>query len=431
MIRSMPQLSRLSDRTAVERAMDEYDQIGDKAFLEKYGHDPNKGLVVIRNGERYDSKAIFGAAWGYQFPEEGPLAATDFSGGYATVVKYLERLGFKVIDLREENRPTLTSGRSYSWSDLGQLFDFRPAYLAVAGGMISRPAHDAVLLITHPGGAKSFDYNDYWDGGDLIYTGRGKHGHQLLDGANADVADNRRAILAFEQAGPSELTYLGRARCVEWWPDTGPDSTGEPRRIYRFRLRFDAAAEEGDWGPDRDPIPPAAPLRRSRPFDKHSPPSNYRTHSRRANPEETRALQEKATRAHHDLLVELVAVLERCRWTQIEEIPAAVDLWARPTNSDADRVIFEAKTISPRSTAARVRGALAQLLEYRFFWGDAHDQLCVVTNAPVPDERIRFLRTMGVDVMWFEGGVPVTRGASRNPSVAQLLADEPVAEVSK
>jgi hypothetical protein len=420
----MAQLSRLTDRTAVERAMDEYDSLGPDEFLARHKHEPNRGLVVLRNGHQYDSKAIFGVAWGYQFPEEGPLAATDFSGGYATVVKYLERLGFEVIDLRAANENEgLVRGHTYSWEELGRIFGFRPAYLSVAGGMISRPDQDAVLVITHPGGAKSFDYDDYWDGDDLIYTGRGKQGNQHLEGANADVADNRRSILGFEQAGPAELTYLGRARCVEWWPDTGSDSNGQTRRIYRFRLRFEATNEPQDRTLSESTREPAAPLRRARPFDKARPPSQYRAQSRRGDPEETRALQEKATRAHHDLLVELVTALEQRQWAEIEEIPAAVDLWARPEDSADTRVIFEAKTVSARSSAARLRGALGQLLEYRFFWGEPTDELCVVTSAAVPDERIRFLRAMGVDAIWFEGGRPVTRGASFNPTVAQLITD--------
>ena len=34
----------------------------------------------------------------------------------------------------------------------------------------------AVLLITHPGGGRSFDYEDRWEVDALVYTGRGKHG---------------------------------------------------------------------------------------------------------------------------------------------------------------------------------------------------------------------------------------------------------------
>src|SRR5262249_24651139 len=63
------------------------------------------------------------------------------------------------------------------------------------------PAHDAVMAITHPGGGKSFDDGSYWEGRDPVYTGRGQQGNQKLGGANLDIADNRRDILAFEESG--------------------------------------------------------------------------------------------------------------------------------------------------------------------------------------------------------------------------------------
>ena len=48
---------------------------------------------VLHNGKRYDSKALAGVAVGKQFPTSGPLAATDFSGGEATVKAKLEQTG--------------------------------------------------------------------------------------------------------------------------------------------------------------------------------------------------------------------------------------------------------------------------------------------------------------------------------------------------
>ena len=45
---------------------------------------------------------------------------------------------------------------------------FKTAYLGPAGGMVPRPEHAALLLVTHPGGGKSFDYEDYRGGSDLI-----------------------------------------------------------------------------------------------------------------------------------------------------------------------------------------------------------------------------------------------------------------------
>jgi hypothetical protein len=74
------------------------------------------------------------------------------------------------------HQPRLALRRLYTWVELGELFGFSPSYLSVAGGMLPRPALGAVLLITHPDGARSFNYDDHWDGHDLVYTGRGKVG---------------------------------------------------------------------------------------------------------------------------------------------------------------------------------------------------------------------------------------------------------------
>ena len=91
-------LSELTDRNAVLSAIAEYDTIGQAAFLAKYGYAPAQRYCLEHEGRRYDSKAIVGAAYGYQFPDRGPLAASEFSGGEATVRPLLEGLQFTVID---------------------------------------------------------------------------------------------------------------------------------------------------------------------------------------------------------------------------------------------------------------------------------------------------------------------------------------------
>ena len=88
----------LTDVTAegVDRAMDEFDQLGRKDFLEKYGFGRARGYLVVRGESRYDSKAIVGAAHGYDYPKLGPLKARRFSGGDRTVGSHLISLGFDV-----------------------------------------------------------------------------------------------------------------------------------------------------------------------------------------------------------------------------------------------------------------------------------------------------------------------------------------------
>ncbi len=83
-------------RDGVQRAMTDFDQLGRDAFLDKYGFGRARGYFITHNGRRYDSKAICGAAHGYDRPSEGPLRADDFSGGNATVAQLLERLDFEV-----------------------------------------------------------------------------------------------------------------------------------------------------------------------------------------------------------------------------------------------------------------------------------------------------------------------------------------------
>ncbi len=97
-------LSALTDRAAVLQAMAEFDEIGRDAFLAKYQFGPARSYFVQQEGRRYDSKALAGAAVGKQFPGEGPLKASDFSGGEATVKAKFEQLGFQ-IDTGSGNAP--------------------------------------------------------------------------------------------------------------------------------------------------------------------------------------------------------------------------------------------------------------------------------------------------------------------------------------
>lgn len=82
---------------AVESAIAEYDQLGQDAFLRRYGFGRAKHYRLIHNGRDYDSKAIVGVAHGYEFPAEGPLRSSDFSGGVHGAAKTLRELGFEVV----------------------------------------------------------------------------------------------------------------------------------------------------------------------------------------------------------------------------------------------------------------------------------------------------------------------------------------------
>jgi len=91
-------LSDLTSADAVQSALDEYERLGQAAFLAAHGFG-RAGDYLVRNPRTNawaDSKAIAGVALGYQFPGSGGLLATQFSGGEATVQPKLRSLGFEV-----------------------------------------------------------------------------------------------------------------------------------------------------------------------------------------------------------------------------------------------------------------------------------------------------------------------------------------------
>jgi 5-methylcytosine-specific restriction protein A len=88
---------RLRDitRESVLRAIAEYDELGQEAFLARYGFDSARTYLLVHDGKTYDSKAIAGAAHGF-LPGRRALSPGDFSGGKATVGRVLRGLGFAV-----------------------------------------------------------------------------------------------------------------------------------------------------------------------------------------------------------------------------------------------------------------------------------------------------------------------------------------------
>ncbi len=97
-------LSRLNSPAAVQAALDEYARLGRTAFLGRYGFGKSRDFLVrdTRTGQLCDSKAIVGAAFGYEHPATGPLKNTEFSGGEETVVPKLQQLGFEVVRVGED-----------------------------------------------------------------------------------------------------------------------------------------------------------------------------------------------------------------------------------------------------------------------------------------------------------------------------------------
>lgn len=86
----------LTDRDAVLAAIAEFDELGREAFLAKHHFKRARGYLLVHDGKEYDSKAVAGVGFGYQFPDRGALSSTEFSGGEASAAKVLRAMGFEV-----------------------------------------------------------------------------------------------------------------------------------------------------------------------------------------------------------------------------------------------------------------------------------------------------------------------------------------------
>jgi hypothetical protein len=88
-------ITQLTDPDAVLRAIRDFDDRGRDDFLGHHGFGPARFYFLVHERKLYDSKAIAGVAYGYQYPERGVMRAAEFTGG-GPVVRTLEKLGFEV-----------------------------------------------------------------------------------------------------------------------------------------------------------------------------------------------------------------------------------------------------------------------------------------------------------------------------------------------
>jgi hypothetical protein len=86
-------------RADVTRATEEYDRLGQEAFLLQYGFGKATAYLLVQNGRSYDSKAILGVA--YFFATGRKIGAYDFSGGVHGAATVLRNLGFDVRNVRD------------------------------------------------------------------------------------------------------------------------------------------------------------------------------------------------------------------------------------------------------------------------------------------------------------------------------------------
>ncbi|MFD7443299.1 HNH endonuclease [Streptomyces sp. NPDC059909] len=85
-------------REAVLGAIGEYDRLGPDEFRTTYHYGPARDYVLVHEGRQYDSKAIAGVA--HKFEYGRALKNDELSGGKAAAVAWLQRVGFRVVSVR-------------------------------------------------------------------------------------------------------------------------------------------------------------------------------------------------------------------------------------------------------------------------------------------------------------------------------------------
>lgn len=103
-IRAMVSYSALTDRSAVDAAIAACDRLGRTAFLEKHGFGEAATYFLVTDDGRYDSKAIFGVAYGIQHGT--PLGNDEFSGGREAAAGRLSELGYTIDGIDAESSRT-------------------------------------------------------------------------------------------------------------------------------------------------------------------------------------------------------------------------------------------------------------------------------------------------------------------------------------
>jgi 5-methylcytosine-specific restriction enzyme B len=84
---------------SVLAAIDEFDRDDRDAVLDRHGFQRARDWLVVHNGREYDSKALYGIAYGIQYPDEEPIRLRGLQGG-GTVLRRLRALGFEIRSMK-------------------------------------------------------------------------------------------------------------------------------------------------------------------------------------------------------------------------------------------------------------------------------------------------------------------------------------------
>jgi 5-methylcytosine-specific restriction protein A len=230
---------------AVNKALDEFDELSREVFLKKYRIGAARGHYLVRNNIKYDAKAIVAAAHGY-LPGQKPLLANEFHGGEASTAP-LKRLGFDVVG-PADNVPSLLPfepGRLYHRArDIHQLYGGQER-----GGISTPDEVPFIFLFTGESGSR-YGYEDKWlDDGSFEFTGEGRAGPMEFVRGNRAIRDqglNGKDLLLFQTVTRKGFyRYVGCFGCCGYDLRPGVDEQGNPRQIIVFKLARTDGEDEG------------------------------------------------------------------------------------------------------------------------------------------------------------------------------------------
>ncbi|MEA2766959.1 MAG: hypothetical protein QOK07_3363, partial [Gemmatimonadaceae bacterium] len=88
-------------RESVLKAIAEFDRDGRDEVLQRHRFRRALDYVVVHDDREYDSKALYGIAYGYEYPDERPIRERGLQGGKFVTMR-LEKLGFEVRSLKAQ-----------------------------------------------------------------------------------------------------------------------------------------------------------------------------------------------------------------------------------------------------------------------------------------------------------------------------------------
>jgi len=243
---------------AVLKTLQEFKELGRKAFLERYGYGEAKAYFVLHEGERYDSKAVAGVAHKYVTGE--PLRSQEFGGGEVHVARGLRQLGFEVTgpDAAFRVEMPYRVGQIYNRrSDIHGRFKGQER-----GGIATPVSVPFVFLFTGESG-EAYGYADGWrPDGSFAYTGEGQIGDmEFIKGNRAirDHAEDGKELLLFEATKRKGFhQFKGLFACAGYNFVDANDREGNLRKSIVFDLLPAALnleecdAAEGSLDPELD-----------------------------------------------------------------------------------------------------------------------------------------------------------------------------------